>query len=258
MPQEWFHLRAVVFGLDLNVWGCFTFFALLAFLFLNHAEGKRKGLDGGLLLDYGLLVSLAALFGARGLHEWQYYHEYGSKGIAFYALWDGGLAMFGGLVAGIGFTFWFIRRKKLSFWSFLDTITPGTVAGLFLVRVGCFLVNDHEGALTTLPWGVEYPGGILKHPVGLYLALNFGLALAFVWFVGRKLCTEEGQLFLWFGSYYCLSSFLIDFTRQESAEQGLIVSQWGELIVLGCCLLLIWFKRAQLSGAQRIRKRGSI
>ncbi len=246
MPQGWFHARADILGADVNIWGCFAFLALLIFLFLNSREGRRKGFSTESLFDYGLLVSLSALIGARGLNEWQYHDQYRSEGIAFYSLWDGGLSMFGGVITGIGFTLWFVRRKGFPFWRFVDTITPGTVAAICLVRIGCFFVNDHEGVMTTLPWGIQYPEGVLRHPVGLYLFLNFAVAFGVVWSVRKRYEKEEGKLFLLFGSYYCFSGFLIDFTREESSRGGLIVSQWGELVVFFACLLLLQLRRQGL------------
>ena len=94
---------------------------------------------------------------------------------------DGGLSFFGGLIAGVIYLYFKLkplppRDRKI----IIDALAFGWPVGEGVARIGCFLVHDHPGLPTALPWGVLYPDGIIRHDLGLELAaLLLLLAIGF-------------------------------------------------------------------------------
>jgi len=135
-------------------------------------------------------------------------------------------------------------------------------------RIGCFLINDHQGAITNLPWGIKWPDGAIRHPVALYLIL-FDLALAgFLWWQNRNFIPffnkketgksnpnsqnffqsflTSGNQFLIFLFLYSVGRFFLDFTRAALADPhywGLSVSQWLSILIMAVVSVLFIKKR---------------
>jgi len=79
------------------------------------------------------------------------------------------------------------KERGLSFWRVADLLVLPTLLGVGIGRIGCILINDHQGAITNLPWGILWPDGIARHPVGIYeMLLGFGL-LAVFWWMRKKI-----------------------------------------------------------------------
>ena len=109
--------------------------------------------------------------------------------------------------------------------------------GIFIGRIGCSLINDHQGAVTNLPWAILWPDQILRHPVAEYLALNGLIMFLVLWFLRNKI-KKPGYLFIIFLVWHSISRFLLDFTRVTDTSladfqyRGLFVSQWISLFIL--------------------------
>lgn len=201
-----------------NTWGICVGLAFVAGLF--YAYRKNKSVD---ILNLALLGFLGAVSGAAFL----YYLLFGRwGGFVFY----GGL--FGGLLAGWLYIFY----KKLDFWPLANLVAPAIALGIFIGRIGCFLIKDHQGITTGLPWGVLWPDGITRHPIALYLSLNGLILFLLLHFFRRK------KPFIFFLTYYAASRFLLDFLRVDPRWFGLTVSQIISLVVL-CFLAYGYFNR---------------
>ncbi|HLP02351.1 MAG TPA: prolipoprotein diacylglyceryl transferase [Opitutaceae bacterium] len=107
--------------------------------------------------------------------------------LAFFRVWDGGMASHGGfagvLVAGL----WFARRTGVSFWTIADLIATITPPGLLLGRLANFINGELWGKITRVPWAVIFPKSdsdgtpvhllFPRHPSQLYEAALEGLLL---------------------------------------------------------------------------------
>lgn len=195
-----------------NTWGLCVGLAFVAGLF--YVKHRKDSVE---VFKLALVGFLGAVAGAFLLH----YLLYGSLGFVFY----GGL--FGGLFAGWAYV------KDFRSWA--DLAAPAIALGIFIGRIGCFLINDHLG--TAASWGILWPDGIVRHPVALYLSLN-GLVLFFL------LKRVKKNQFIFFLSYYALSRFLLDFLRVEPRLWGLTFSQLTSLIILAI-LVYRYLKRKQ-------------
>ena len=106
-----------------------------------------------------------------------------------------GGVFYGGFLAALFFTIWYVRVQKLSFWKLADVLAPGVALGQSVGRLGCFSAGCDYGKPTTVPWGVVFtstfahevtgvPLGVRLHPAQLYESLTtfaiFGLLLVVV------------------------------------------------------------------------------
>jgi len=212
-----FHIGPVVF----QTWGTLLGLAFLVGYWIFLKGAKKEGVREKEIFLLVLWVFCGALLGSRFL----YFLQFSAEGFAFH----GGLL--GGMLAG-----WlYAGKNKLNFGRMADLAAPALALGIFIGRIGCSLINDHPGALTDLPWAIEWPDGALRHPVAEYLALN-----ALVMFFVLKYKLKRGG-FIVFLVWYNVARFFLDFTRAADTEliyYNLMVSQWMSLLVL--VGVLIW------------------
>lgn len=219
--------------IKLYTWGLFVGLGFSAGYLLFYYLARRENLSPGKIIGLALAIFIGGILGAKGLAQ----------------IAAGSGAMFmGGLLGAILVGGIFVKISGLDFWRTADLLALPTLLGIGLGRIGCFLINDHQGAITGLPWGILWPDGVLRHPVAIYEFLAaFGL-LAALW-IFRKKINSSGQLFLIFLASYSFIRFFLDFAR---ASTGLLadprwgalsMSQWLAGVVFLISLVLLIYKR---------------
>lgn len=179
-----------------------SYFVLLlsGFLFataLGVCWARQIGLNPDVIVDLGLAMLLAGVFGARLLHVlvdgyfWDYVHlctdparvdwpleraeclSAAHDGIwdaasnvchpkardcfAWAKFWAGGLTYYGGLIGATGAAVILLRRDRFPFWKAADMAGFAVPMGLSFGRMGCLLAGCCFGAPTSLPWGLSFP-----------------------------------------------------------------------------------------------------
>lgn len=97
-------------------------------------------------------------------------------------IWKGGMSFHGGLL-GTGVAMWlFARRNGISVWPVMDAVSAAVPIGLFFGRMANFINGEIVGSVTTMPWGMVFPGwgAEPRHPAMLYEAALEGIALFLV------------------------------------------------------------------------------
>ena len=197
---------------------------------LAHREALRRGQDPDKLLNLIVVVVLSALAGARlyyVLFNWDYY---GSQPSKVFAIWEGGLAIHGGLIAGAVATFLYCRWTGMAVLLTTDILAPGVAIGQAIGRWGNFFNQEAFGTPTDLPWrlyidpyyrpldlkAVEY-----FHPTFLNESLWNVLVFALLWFVlRRKLESRPGALTLSYLGLYSVGRFFVEGLRMDSLMLG--------------------------------------
>ena len=165
-----FHLRS---------YGVMMAIAFLVGTWLGLREARRLSLDEDKLVNVILLTLVASILGARALYVIEHLAEFRREWGDVFALWQGGLTLYGGIVAGTLVGLGSARRMGLPRWVVADALTPSLALGTMFGRVGCFLNGCCYGRPTTLPWGVHFPPGSFAtlefgdtpvHPSQLYNA----------------------------------------------------------------------------------------
>ncbi len=272
-----------VFGFEIKFYGLIIACAfLLAYAFVSK-EAKRTGQNPEIYLDYLLWMIIPAIIGAR------LYYVLFSASSFFKAgqgvlttikkiinIRGGGLAIYGGVIAGVIVLIVFAKRRKLSIPQMLDTAVMGLLIGQILGRWGNFFNREAYGGYTDGLFAMAIPvsyfeqkgsiaslvsRGIITqemidnvkidrgiewiqvHPTFLYESL-WNLSLLIIIFLYRKHKKFEGELFLMYLWGYGLGRVWIEGLRSDSLMLfGMKVSQLLAALCVITASLLIARKR---------------
>jgi phosphatidylglycerol:prolipoprotein diacylglycerol transferase len=215
--------------LQIRSYGVMLALAFLVGTLLALREARRLTLDEDKVVNVILVVLVASVLGARALYVLEHVGEFRRQWTGVLAIWQGGLTLYGGVVAGTAAGLWSARRMGLPMWSLADALTPSVALGTMFGRIGCFLNGCCYGRPTTLPWGVRFPadsfaalefGDVNVHPSQLYFALA-GLVLFLVTWAARTRVRVAGTLFWSFLAAFALIRIPLDMTRSYEPESVL-------------------------------------
>ena len=239
----------------------------VAFLFgtwLALQEARRLHLDEDRVVTVILVALVSGVLGARMLYVLEHVAEFRREWGSVLALWQGGLTLYGGMVAGVFGGLLMARRLGLPIWVTADALTPSLTIGGAIGRVGCFMNGCCYGRPTRLPWGVTFPpesfaglefGNAKIHPSQLYFSLAGVVLFAAVW-VLRKRMSTPGTLFWLSLMLYGLVRIPLDFTRAYEPETSflsafgveIVESQLSSLaIALFSLLMILRLRRESLA-----------
>ncbi len=192
-------------------YGIILALGMLAGLLLCMKQAKRFGLTEDNVLDMVLWAVPCCILGSRIYYVIFYLDLYrtadGLDWSRVFAIWDGGLAIYGTVIAGFLVAFFYTRTKKLKLGAMCDLCVMGLLIGQCIGRWGNFMNREAYGAMTTLPWRMRLWTSsyqyIEVHPTFLYESLwNLAglLLLLFVLTKGRRFDGENTWFyFLWYG-----------------------------------------------------------
>jgi phosphatidylglycerol---prolipoprotein diacylglyceryl transferase len=191
-------------------------------IWLSLKEVDRLGLESPLYLKICLIAFVSGLVGARIMNCIVFYDLYrGRPWWRMLALWEGGLAMYGGILLAVASVYAYIRHRGLSFWQVADTLFPPWMLLLILGRVGCFLNGCCYGEPTSVPWALNFKrtGGVrgfyvTRHPTQLYSAAAATVIFLIMWRI-RKKPGFRGQVALVFLLLYPITRFFIEYFRAD-------------------------------------------
>ncbi len=165
MPEIWFpnlniqiqHLNRVafqLFGKDVYWYGIFiaTAFmvglALTIYLTKELNKTRKNPIDPDLYYDALVYILIFAIIGARLYYVLFDFDNYKGDIKSIFAIWNGGLAFYGGVIGGIIAVAIFVKRKKLNFFDFGEVMLPGLAIGQALGRWGNFVNREAYGRYT--------------------------------------------------------------------------------------------------------------
>jgi prolipoprotein diacylglyceryl transferase len=182
--------------------------------------------------------------------------------LSIIAVWEGGLAFFGGLVFGTATGIWYIRRHGGRLDWFADAVAPALPLAQAIGRWGNYFNQELFGTPTDLPWGLEIephhrPVGYAEfetfHPTFLYESLwNLGLAAFLIW-LGRRGRLRTGSLMFLYAAGYGVMRFLLELIRTDTTFRLFGISRNGyvALLVLAIGLGgLWWYQRRATADAE--------
>jgi phosphatidylglycerol:prolipoprotein diacylglycerol transferase len=216
--------------LAIRWYGILIAVAVLVGTLLAQKEAVRRREDPDRLLDVVVLAVLAGLVGARLYYVAFNWSEYSQHPLKILAVWEGGLAIHGGLIAGGLAIFLFGRAKHLPILTYLDVLVPSVVLGQAIGRWGNFFNQEAFGVPTDLPWKLyiapyNRPPSLAQydyfHPTFLYESLwNFGVFAILYGVLRRRLEDRPGALTLCYFALYSVGRFLVEGLRIDSLWLG--------------------------------------
>lgn len=208
----YFSLSSIQVGpIALQMWGLFASLGVLFSLFISLNRAKKIDIDKEVIYDTFLIALIAFIAGAK-----MFYIIFSAeKDISVSGLISGGgFSFLGGAIFSGVTVFSYLTYKKVDVLKIADILTPGFAVALIFIRIGCFLVYDHIGSITDLPWGIAYSDGSVRHPVSLYLLLGNIVIFWIIWYLEkRKTGLAKGAIFFISLALYSAFRFIFDFTR---------------------------------------------
>ncbi len=224
--------------LDFGEWGLPTYGVMAALglvlgLGINVRLAEREGLDGNKCWDLGILAILSGIVGAKILfiaQDWRHYFAHPREVFSWATLQSGGV-FYGGLVAAVAVSLWYMRWHRLPLLKTCDVFAPGVALGHAVGRLGCFAAGCCYGKPTDLPWGVTFTSELAHrlvgttldqplHPTQIYEFLvelaNFGVLVGL--FRRRSF---DGQVIGAYLFLYGFARYFLEFLRDDPGRGSL-------------------------------------
>lgn len=200
---------------------------LLAVMYCSR-QAPRFGIRQDDIIDMLFFAVPLSIIGARVYYIIFYPELYrradGSWDFgAMVRIWDGGLAIYGGVIMAVITLLVFCKVRKIKFLAFADLGSYGMLIGQMVGRWGNFVNIEAHGGPTDLPWRMgiyQYVDGTRQymevHPTFLYESLwNLAGLLLLIW-VGKKHRKFDGQIFLGYFAWYGVGRGFIEGLRTDS------------------------------------------
>lgn len=255
-----------IFGIDISIkwYGAIIAFGfLLAVLFGGRMAYKWKmNLDK--MVDVLIYGTLAGIVGARLYYVFSKWDYYGAHLSEIPKIWEGGLAIYGGLIAGVVAAYIVCRVRKMNFWNLLDIAVMSFLIGQGIGRWGNFTNQEAFGTNTTLPWGmwsqkiadditsrqaffadkgITMDSTMPVHPTFLYESISCLLGFVVLYIICRKARKFSGQIALCYGVWYGIERAIVEGLRTDSlyiTGTTLRISQvLSAALALVCAVLLV-------------------
>lgn len=246
-----FHLG----GLSIKWYGIIMAVAILLALSLAIQEGQKRQIMSDDFVDFLLWAVPLGYLGARLYYvafEWNYYRQNPGQ---ILAIWNGGVAVYGGLLMGLVVLIVFARRRFLPPFLLLDVITPGVMAAQILGRWGNFMNQEAHGAATSLQFlrSLHLPefiiaqmkiNGVYYQPTFLYESVFNLLGLVLILALRhRQHWFKQGEVFIAYLMWYSGVRFFVEGLRTDSLYLvgGIRVSQaLSAVLFIGAAALFIY------------------
>ena len=244
----------VLFGRTFYLYGAIIALGfLLGILYCAHRSEKFVGIPSDDLYDFILWLLPTAIIGARIYYVIFQWDQYKSDPLSVFAVWEGGLAIYGGIIAGLILVILWCRKRRIPFGALGDLSVFGLLIGQSIGRWGNFLNREAFGAETDVfcRMGLTLPGQetLYVHPTFLYESLwnAAGFLMLHFWFKRRKR-RFDGHAMLLYIAWYGIGRVWIEGLRTDSLYLGntpIRVSQLlaGASAALAIVLLVIFLRR---------------
>ena len=286
-----------LFGFEIKFYGIIIMLGFIFAYYISTLEAKRTGQNPEDYMDLLLTLVVPSILGARIYYILFNLKEFVSPGKSAGAvirdminIRNGGLAIYGGLIAGAISIVFFARYKKIRFSLVLDTITMGILIGQIMGRWGNFFNREVFGRYTDgifrMGIPVEYysknfmqyltSSGIVTdemlahqevingvscitvHPTFLYEGL-WNLLLLILIFIFRKKKRFDGEIFTYYIIGYGIGRFIIEGIRTDSLMIGpLKVSQVvaAGCVIVGIMILVYNYNKIKLKKMKKVEQSG--
>lgn len=254
-PNLGIHLEQVgqsvsVFGFEIAYYGIIIGIGVLAGIALAAFLAKKTGQDPDTYYDLAIYAVILSVIGARIYYVVFSWDSYKDDLLSIFNIRQGGLAIYGGVIAAILTVFVYAKVKKISFGLLTDTAGPGLILGQIIGRWGNFFNREAFGDYTDSLFAMRLPVNAVRssdltekmlehaevldgvryiqvHPTFLYESLwNVCILAIMLWWIKRK--QFDGQVFLIYLFGYGIGRFWIEGLRTDSLMffgTGLRVSQ---------------------------------
>jgi prolipoprotein diacylglyceryl transferase len=251
--------------LTIHMYGLMLLAGIAACIYITGRRWVARGGDWDLIFRLAVWGVAAGIVGARLYHLITSWDEVPDEWWGPFAIWKGGLGVWGGIGLGVIVGAIVAKRDGADVRQLLDCVAPGLLVAQAIGRLGNWWNQELFGKPTDLPWALEidpanrpddYLGDATFHPTFLYEGLWNLIGAGLLILVERKFRIRPPGLFALYVAYYCLGRFWIEMLRIDPAHEfaGLRVNVW--VAAVGFVLAVAAFVWIQRRGRQRSRPTG--
>lgn len=278
LPKE-FNL----FGIDIAFYGCIIATAMIVGIVIACLEARRTGQDYNKYIDFAIYAIIFSVVGARlyyVIFSWDYYGKHPAEIIN---IREGGLAIYGGVIAAVLTCFIYTRIHKMSFGRVADTGVLGLIAGQIIGRWGNFfnreafggavgdqsplamrIYFDEHYSISQVPDAVREGmenitgktlsqlGYIQVQPTFLYESL-WNLLVLIIILIFRDKKKFQGEVLLWYLIGYGIGRSIIEGMRTDQLIMpftGWPVSQFLSIVLAVTAAAIVVIKRVRIKNEE--------
>lgn len=207
-------------GISIAWYGVIVCAAMLCAFFVVQRNAKKyESISMDSVLDYFIFCIPLGFIGARAMYvltNLDYYKTF-SEAIA---IWNGGIAIYGGILTGAVVILVVSKIKKISALKAFDAIAPGLLLAQAIGRWGNFVNGEAHGGVTSLPWRMMINGEGPFHPTFLYESLITLTGFCIVTFFLYRRKKFDGEILCFYLIWYGIGRTLVEGLRTDSLYFG--------------------------------------
>lgn len=199
--------------LTIHMYGVMLLLGIAACIWLTGTRWVRRGGDWDLVFRTAVWGVAGGVVGARIYHDITSWNEVPDQWWGVFAVWKGGLGIWGGIALGVAVGAVVVRRSGASVLGMMDAVAPGLLLAQAIGRWGNWWNQELFGKPTTLPWALRIdpahrPAGYLRyatfHPTFLYESIWDLIGVGVLLLIGRRFRIRPAGLFALYVSCYTL------------------------------------------------------
>lgn len=254
--------------LTVRFYGLLYVVAVTAAVLITRRRWAQQGGDKTLVFDVAMVAFPAGLVGGRIYYLVTSWNEVPSEWWGPFAVWKGGLGIWGGVAAGTLAGIWMLRRRKADIPRFMDAAAPGLLVAQAIGRVGNYFNQELFGKPSDLPWAVEidparrpkgYESSQTFQPTFLYeIGWNLALAGFLVW-LGRRFSIRPPGIFALYVAGYSLGRIFEELVRIDPSHYilGLRLNFFVAGTLFVAAVAWFWWTQTHPATSSRTRNHAS-
>jgi phosphatidylglycerol:prolipoprotein diacylglycerol transferase len=200
----------------------------------RYAE-RKEGISEDDYISATMITMIGILIGSRIFFIVEHWEDYRRNILEIFAIWKGGLVLYGGLFGGIITGIIVAWRKKIPVGKYFDAGAPSIALGVFLTRIGCFLNGCCYGKPTDSPFGISFPEGsyayikhlreglispksdfsLPVHPTELYESFGGIVIFGIMLLLRKRKKIYDGEYMIQFLILYSILRLIVEFFRGD-------------------------------------------
>ena len=245
-------------------WYSFLIVTGVVFAVIIACRGERRiGLPKDTVIDLALWLLPCGIIGARLYYVIFSWNQFRNDWWSVFRIWEGGIAIYGGIIGGVLAAFIVCKVRKMNFWNLFDIASMSLLIGQGIGRWGNFTNQEAFGINTEMPWGMwseKIADDIIRnqalhaekgfyvdpdkfvHPTFLYESIWCLLGVLVLYIICRKARKFSGQIALCYGIWYGVERAVVEGLRTDSlyiAGTTIRVSQALSLAIAVVCAILL-------------------
>lgn len=209
----------------------FIFIGMLVACFLIYKEAKKRGIDEDFLVNLTFNTIIIGIIGARLYYVLFNLSYYLDNPVEIFQIWNGGLAIHGGIIAGLLFIIYYCKKHEVNLWKILDIIVVGLIIAQAIGRWGNFFNSEAYGPITTaahlkslgIPQFIidgMYILGEYRQPTFFYESVWCLFGFLAMLIIRQYKYLKIGQLTSFYLIWYGIIRFIIEAMRIDSLMLG--------------------------------------